>query len=351
LRGALGRGKAGISVRVQRLLFFVIAGPLVLWSIVSTVGLSGEYSLIFIAAGVRALSPASLIFVMERQSPTLQFRKAMASTVMVVATVACFLGFYQALAYEHSLFYGREGWLTVRVFSVMSIPSTFANFLAVALYFTLFEGGALWRRRYRYSLAFLILVNVFLTASGTGLLASAVVMVGYASKRFRSWRFRLMFILTAALIVPILFSELQMLTGREGVFNSLLIRFDIFANQLGRLSLGSLLFGEGIGVGTNVARVLTITHMPGMTELFSDSTITALLLQFGFVGVALFYVPCIAHLVRLRRKGDTRVWLLGAVLLVSLVTNIFEIFPVNWIFFCVLGMTLRECRDPEPVLS
>ena len=130
---------------------------------------------------------------------------------------------------------------------------------------------------------------------------------------------------------------------RRPVFDSLDERTNQLYSTWESGTAMNLIFGRGIGTGTNTA--ITGENLRGehlkssaandnaMWEP-SDSTVTLLLRQIGILGTALFYLVL---LYAAWGRNDTRLFFV-IVFLTSLTINVTELFPVN----ILLGLGLAH---------
>jgi hypothetical protein len=101
------------------------------------------------------------------------------------------------------------------------------------------------------------------------------------------------------------------------------------------------IFGRGIGAGSNQTSIFVVLepyplrHALQATELFyADSTVTWLLVQFGFAGILAFYAMLSWAFAKDRAARPFYL----ALAIASLTINIPEFFPVNFL----LGLALAH---------
>jgi hypothetical protein len=329
------RGGAGLRIPRGGLALAFFAIFFVTWAALSTY-FQGSNGLILSLAGLRALSAASIAFVWMFVPSGRKLRQSLGGVVIGLGVATSLLGLLQSSVSQLDLFWGRN--LGIRVFSTLSVPSTFAVFLSIALYFALFEMSHRWR----VPIILLFGANIVMTGSGMGVGAASFLVVGYLTGKAKSLPTRGLLVLFSFGAVVATATQLRTITGRDRIFYSFAERIQVLVTAFGELDPLEFLVGAGLGVGTNIARTLTFTHLPSLSDLVSDSTVTSLVVQVGVLGASLFYVPVTALVLRLFREGDPLAWLISMIVLVSLVTNVFELFPVNWIFFGACGMATHR---------
>jgi hypothetical protein len=216
-------------------------------------------------------------------------------------------------------------------------PTTLGLFAVIALMFCVCFGDPPPRMR-----------AVAVAASGIVVIASAsasaialyCLVAGYALASPGGYQNR-----ARALVISVtvlLVFALPWLTGRPEVFASLfgrVLRIQLLLSEAS--GPATVLFGEGLGVGTNAA-VHWLHYAMGqdaavpslMRRMGSDSTVQSLLSQIGVIGCCGFYALLIHG-----AWGDARARPVYAVIgVASLVTNVIELFPVN----VLLGLLLAH---------
>ncbi len=231
-----------------------------------------------------------------------------------------------------------------RVTGAFLQPTTLGLFSVIAL--TCYLRCADPSLRMRVLAAVAVGVVVIAAASAAALLLYLVVLgQGFARAIARSSRARWLVLLIATVALTL---ALPWLTGREEILTSVFGRMDkiqrVIIEAPGPLTL---LFGEGLGVGTNAAvhwRVFVAAEVAELPSTWwfagSDSTVHSLIGQIGLVGGAGFYA-----LLAWAAWRDARARPLYAVIaLASLAINIVELFPVN----LLLGLLLAHSAGKAP---
>jgi hypothetical protein len=173
---------------------------------------------------------------------------------------------------------------------------------------------------------------VLASGSGTGVVCIAAAALAWGVRR-ASLRLPHAVLAVAAAALLTLFL-LPVLTGRDDVLAS------VFAEgRLRQLQLAlsarpwtQVLWGEGLGVRTNLALILE--GEVAVPTVPTDSSLIGFLVQLGILGAALFY-----GLLAWAARRDARARpFYAAVLLCSLTLNLTELFPVN----VLLGLALAH---------
>ena len=160
---------------------------------------------------------------------------------------------------------------------------------------------------------------------------------------FRQW-FRISALL--ALVGFILL--LPELSGRVHLMDSLWGRIFVVTEYFQNTQLPTIIFGNGLGVGTNTAASLFTDWssnqpigLPKTTVFIADSMLMALTAQLGLIGVTLYY-----YLLFYAAERDNQASLFYVmVFIASLTTNIAELYPVNAITGLLLCRSLLMRRE------
>jgi len=226
-----------------------------------------------------------------------------------------------------------------RIVGTMLQPSSLG--ITAVLCLTLYQGFSNSRRWLPYAIIITI-VLVFFSASAMAILLlfmfTALIAYQGVSIQYRSW-IRIAAVSGAAAII-ILLPEIS---GRWNIMDSLWGRLLPIELYLEQNSMISLLFGQGLGVGTNTAANLLMdwqaNQAPGYaatTIFIADSTPMALIAQIGLLGVVTFYLL----LAYAARKDPVAAPFYLVVTVASLTTNLTELFPINIVLGIVLAHSL-----------
>jgi hypothetical protein len=211
--------------------------------------------------------------------------------------------------------------------------------VAVAFYCAFSE-----HRRHLLWLILGALVLILLSRSGTGLvgLLALQVWIGLSETQVSNRRRR---VVVGTLLAVATVLALPQLLGRPDLFHTIGARFDKLWMVAGTGTPLELVIGRGLGVGSNLALTLSDTGLasamaaqgqpiPWMVP--SDSTLIALFIQTGLLGVATFY-GLLAYAAA--RDPAARPFYL-VVALCSLMHTLIELFPVNMLLGLVLARML-----------
>ena len=201
------------------------------------------------------------------------------------------------------------------------------------------------RRRHFCWLVVTVFALLLLSRSGTGFIGLFVLLAldGLVRTRLRYRWFALVGVAGLCFIL-----SLPALLDRADILHSLSARVDTFSRLFSSAGSWEILFGRGIGVGTNTWNSLVITWLqqnPGMdmsafidSFIVSDSTLVMLFAQTGLFGVIAFY-----GLVGwgMWKDGAAAMFYL-MVLLASLTLNVTELFPVGFLLGVVLSRALAD---------
>lgn len=262
--------------------------------------------------------------------------------------VLCFLAkclmwliLFQLLLSPYEFMFGmqffRSGYLLNRIVGTMLQPSSFGIVLVLgciwcfAFYHTL---------KWLWWLAAIVFILILLSGSATALLlllfAFTAAFWTKMNQRYRKWL--IYGGITGGLVM---FYLLPLLTSRFDVHNSLWGRLLLFKEHT---FTGSewyeLLFGRGLGAGTNTAVNLLMDWQAGTahgagshTVFVADSTPLMLISQVGFIGFFLVYGLLF---LAVRNDLQARIFYVS-IILASLTVNITELFPVNFILGLLLA--------------
>lgn len=178
------------------------------------------------------------------------------------------------------------------------------------------------------------------TGSRTAILGVGLVFAGMMVAR---WKHRLLLVPIGAILFYAFyqFSSSQAVSGRiidsEG-------RIDLWGTAFDSLnSVGSVLFGNGLGYASNAATsALGMNALVGSVTI-ADSTIVATVLSVGVVGLALFasaLVTVIRHM-----EYERRFTVLGPLLLTAFSFSVAELSPLNILLAVAIGVSLKSPSD------
>ena len=210
------------------------------------------------------------------------------------------------------------------------------------------------RRRFLWWFVAATVGLVVASGSGTGVVALGVWGIWLGIERYGAQWSRARIMMTVAVLLVSLLAALPYLAQRPAIYDSLLgreARVGSLVRLLEQATPAQLLFGQGVGFGTNSAMTLLkdapeALPITSTGEKFSaDSTVTIMFTQLGVMGVLLFYAVLAWAFIR---KPEARGFFIVAAV-TSLTINLPETYPVNFL----LGLALATVgagagsRSPE----
>jgi hypothetical protein len=228
-----------------------------------------------------------------------------------------------------------------RAYGTFNNPNSLGAVFAILVFVVLFLGRL--PRWVTVAMVVLCVVGGLMAASRASLLATVFVLVAFGWGRLRKPDVRGMFLTAAAVGVVLLFLTVGIITGRDLGAQPTLFqdqRVQILAEQIQGRGPAELLFGRGLGVGTNTLLALGLSawELPGVVFI-ADSLITSLVVQIGFVGLVAFVYMLSALSARCGYAG----WVLfGLTWLLGLNINWLEAYPFNLIATSAYGLLLAR---------
>lgn len=284
---------------------------------------------------------AILLFFVSLSSFSERDLETIGRAVIILTTVAAILGLVQYVL-SGAIRTGRVGEL-YGIYSVFSYPSTFASVLGLGSVFVVVDRGLSgWTKALLLILFFL---SVLLSQSGTGIAVFGVILA--------VWLYRRHSVGATAIGALAVIGAIPVLTRRGDIWSSLIVRVSIFVEYLETFPVVTVLFGKGIGFGTDTAAFLIDAGYIAGTVFEADSFYTAMLLQVGLVGLGLFLIVNARFLfISLRDDSWTAtvaMYVIPLVLAISVTRNSFELFPVNWVYWIVCGVLLSSHTGLSPI--
>ena len=192
-------------------------------------------------------------------------------------------------------------------------------------------------------------IGCFISGTRSSMMNLLVVVFLYMINQTRMKQMQKVFV-TILLSMPIVVYVVQFstnLANRGSILGNALEggRFTIFVNAILNQPVISILFGNGIGAGSNSAAEF-LSRMEGEEVLFLDGTFTTLFYQFGVVGVV-FVLILLGSITKqvYQKRGILNTFLFtGSVVLQCLTTNILEAFALLIMLF-ICYYTLIEGED------
>ena len=237
------------------------------------------------------------------------------------------------------------GWLDLhlllsRASGTLVLPNSLGVFAVTALAFC--QAFAPSRARL-LALTFLAMGLVYASGSGAGAVGMLLFILLAAWGAVPAYR-RGWLAVGAAMGAALLWGLLPEILGRPDIFDSVFGRhgrLDTIKETALSQDAVPLLFGQGLGTGSNLAWNLEHNTSAGVAQAPSaasigagDSTLTALMIQLGAVGPLRFY----GLLLWAARRDATARPFYTVLALCSLAMNVTELFPVNFL----LGLALAH---------
>jgi hypothetical protein len=236
-----------------------------------------------------------------------------------------------------------DGLLPVRAVGTLLQPSSLGITSVVLLAASIGAGlsGIMF-----YCLIGVVVGLVWMTGSATAWILLCLLGLFHAFLRF-TIKQKIQLIVVALPLAGILLWQLPRVTGRPDLYDSLTGRGRIALGQFTQSeSSWELIFGRGLGAGTNTAANLLMDwqtrEADGYSEnivFISDSTPLTLTAQLGLTGCILFYG--ILLLAGLRDRQNTGLFVVIGV--ASLTVSVTELYPVN----LILGLGLARSLLPD----
>lgn len=293
----------------------------------------GLHPKIVLIAGIRQLMYLVLIYILY----VIRHGSDRIEALFVSAAAGVAIVEFVVASVQEAFFEAAAGTtlLGSRVYGTFNNPNTLAASFAVITFIVLFLGRL--SLRVRAGVVTLGIVGQLMAGSRAGVVATVLVFVTYLWRRSRCLETRAMVVIGTILLTAPLYLGLSTLSGREDVGEPLDDpRIQIFVEQIEMMRPVELLFGRGLGVGTNTLNSLA-RNREDVQHLVSilDSTITALVVQIGFVGLAAFLFTLVALSARCGYAG----WVLfGLVFVLGINVNWLEFYPVNLMVTAAYGI-------------
>jgi hypothetical protein len=324
-------GFCSILIRQRLPLHFVVAAMLSLLGAYAAFAILPQ-SPYLAAAGLRWLLPVMMTFFLLGQvDETFFYRAHKIMRVLLILQLAVQFGQF----FFASDWYGKNAFgFAARSPGFFLIPSTGAFFTMLCFFLAQFYSRS---RGEKALLSLLSMLSIFLTASGTGYIVfMLVVMMCALGQKYIRVALPLMLV-TAAAVFPFV----MMLTGRGADYAEISFgsRVEIF---LDALETGTLL-PSYFGIGTNTGVLMSNSLDLPLQARIVDSTLTSVLINFGFLGFALFliglmlWMACVLFLNRLEIYVFTIIFVcFGVVVIVP------ECFPANLLFAAFMAHYLHR---------
>lgn len=294
-------------------------------------------------AGLRVFEYLPLLFtgmLMARLEQGERALRQLAYYVCVFVLVEAILGVMQALYSPH--LYGVSLLGGGRAFGTFVSPNTYGATLATCallLALSTCAGLRLW--------LFMCVICVILSGSRTAFVCTALILFFLGLRRLAPWERVLTLLLTPFLLAgAVWLGSSKAVSGREIEGEG---RFEAWTDLLTTniQSLWDLLFGWGLGLGSNTVTVL-FGNDAFTGQFTSDSLYMYLLNGFGLIGL-LAYLLGLGWVWQQSHHPDRTLFILF-LLLAGMPFNAWEMFPQNVLLMLLLGYIIGYPR-PAPVVT
>ncbi len=232
--------------------------------------------------------------------------------------------------------------LAARVPGFFLIPSTAGFFAVVTLYFVHFYGTSL---RQRWAIYCVAPVSVFLTQSGTGLIATAAVAALIALGIRRVWLIIPLGGLAAGVIVPLL----PVITGRQADYVTVSggTRVQIFADLFRHIELVPTAFGYVTNTAVSLFANGGASLRSDVIPTIVDSTYASIVGNLGIGGTVFFAIFCATWAIVVVCSRRLDLYVATAIFsLYGFTTIIFEAYPMNVLLSVCAAYFLRATYVP-----
>jgi len=216
---------------------------------------------------------------------------------------------------------------------IFFIPNTAAFFSLLCLFFSIYFPIS---EKARKTCLYLVPISIFLTASGTGL---AGIFVVYFIYLVPAKYLKLVFVIAPLFSIPFLYL-IELISGRDIIENSLLIRMDIFVKLFKSIPLISNFFGAG------TTSSFLASNLTGETnELFStDSTFATIIVNLGLLPFLIFLVFFIFWITMILHNYRNKELLIFTMIFTffALTTSFTESFPGNFLFAVLFSTYIKQ---------
>ena len=292
---------------------------------------------VILLAGIRTLLPlVALVLMWRAVDYDLQYKIAI--TLAGLWIIAFALQLYELFFFPPLLgvnFLGLNG----RNPGFFLIPSTMGTFAAISAYYAYLY---LPRSLFRSTLLLVVFpLSEFLTASGTGLVAMAILALTIAYFRIREKNF---VILGGAAALAAGVVLLPFISHRDDIYTSGTDRIEIFEKHVASSSLiASHTFGMATNTGVTLANTFDVSAVVSDTDqIVADSTLISFMLNFGVLA-ALLYVLALFSIYSYTVEYFA---FLAIVAVFSLTVIIVESFPMS-LLLAVNFVYLRYLRSEK----
>lgn len=284
------------------------------------------------ASGIRWVIPTILVFFLIDQIDEQFIRRAyVVMRVLLILQLAVQFGQF----FFASDWYGKNALgFAARSPGFFLIPSTGAFFTILCFFLSQFYATS---RTQKVIVGILCFVSTLLTASGTGYMVfAAVLLLIFVGQRYVRVALPVILVFGA-----LSFPFLMQMTGRGDNYAQISFgsRVDTFIDSVEH---GTVLPGY-FGLGTNTGVLLGSSLDLPLQARILDSTFTSILVNLGFLGFGIFlmllilWIGCVMYLNKLELYAFTVIFVcFGAVTIVP------ECFPANLLFAALMAYYSRR---------
>jgi hypothetical protein len=310
-------------------LSFLFLFPLLIF-IVASLAISPKIVLLMLAGMRWILCVILMFFLIGKVQPQTYFK---ISKILYRLFIAHFIiqviQFLIMPGYFGVTIFGRSS----RNPGIFFIPNTAAFFSLLCLFFALyFPVSEKAKKRCLY----LVPISIFLTASGTGIAGFFVV---YGIYLLKPKYLKLAFVAAPMFAIPFLYL-IEIISGRDIIKNSLVIRIDIFLDLFKTIPLVSNFFGAG-----TTSSFLASNLTGADNKLFStDSTFATIIVNLGLLPFLLFFVSYISWIIMVIHNYKNKELLIFTVIFTffALTTSFTESFPGNFLFAVLFSGYIKK---------
>lgn len=257
--------------------------------------------------------------------------------VFLIVLFVCFLQTQFMLGYEGSTFFGS------RVIGTFNNPNTVGAFFAFIFMFFLFFRES----KFYVSLLFCILAiyGILMSGSRAAISIASFLLMLHIWIKLKNFYLKILYILALPVLLVLVYLILPILSGRERMISVLDDpRWNILFSIFNERSIFEVIFGSGIGYGSNTLNSIT-NSLPKIFSVdkglvtVTDSTISLLLLQFGIVGILMYVLTIISFTYKMGYKGMA----ISSYIIILGISNVwFEMYPINLLVCSLIGITYNK---------
>ncbi|ENO8416332.1 hypothetical protein ACEQ4U_001415 [Vibrio mimicus] len=283
---------------------------------------------IYFLAGFRWILPVFIIIFLG----VIDFNKFEKTAVYLISYIFIIniaTQIYQ-LAFMPHWFGTTEFGMSSRVMGIFMAPNTSAFFTCTAIAFLAYK-KEYFSRTTIISLLLLGTFSIFLTRSGTGLIALVALLMIFIVPM----RYIIFAALALTIILPIILLNLDSLLNRENyVALSGIGRFNLMMAEFQNVGF---LSGE-FGYNTNTANLLFSMLDPAKVYEAADSIIASVQGNLGYLG-SIMYLGVVIYFTykALTNKNGARLSIIAVYVIFGMTTVTFEVFPMIYLLPIIYG--------------